>query len=55
MIISGVTDNIHHNVILVGGAELHVSVLREDVQDECQLQEAHEDSHWQPHRSESYR
>ena len=42
-------------VILAGGEELHVPILRENVQDECQLQEAHENSHWQPHCSESNR
>lgn len=42
-------------VILAGGEELHVSILRENVQDKCELQEAHENSYWQPHRSESNR
>ena len=49
-----ISDTVH-NVILAGGEKLHVSVLRENIQDKCQLQEAHEDSHWQPHRSESNR
>ena len=49
-----ISDTVH-NVILVGGEELHVSVLRENLQDKRQLQEAHEDSHWQPHRSEPNR
>ena len=31
-------------VILAGGEELHVPILRENVQDKCQLQEAHESS-----------
>ena len=39
-------------VILAGGEELHVPILRENVQDECQLQEAHENSHWKLDSSE---
>ena len=40
---------------ILGGETLHVSILRENIQDQCQLQEAHENSHWKLDSSESNR
>ena len=37
---------------ILGGETLHVSILRENLQDQCQLQEAHENSHWKLDSSE---
>ena len=51
---TSVTDNIQM-MFVVGGEALHVSILRENIQDQCQLQEAHEDTYWQPNSSESNR